>query len=303
MTMNYTKSDLFEKPLIGDLTALEVVPSEYPTLFYTVRDIANIDPKTESFCVKKQILRREIPSSWYRKHLDALDITDADGATPMAKARSAFARDYRVRLAGYSWQAPGDSRLRVVPLLNLLEGLKLYCFEAQKNKDVRVYNEKQAVVKVSSRSPKERQHDIVLLHLPMEEGDDWRATTTDGICCKDAMYMMLSLPRPDEHERKIFCEHEIAAYWSVALHPSVRGEPGVREGNPLPAKYSPFIYPSQELVDFGKRLLWRTFTDMDHKRLLNAAEQEVLLQKYVRTIGPKRAFSGRGKLAQRDWQI
>ena len=310
----YTKKQLFKRPHAPSLAN----GSNY--------DVSRIKPEPGILAERVQYLgsRSTIvvegslldeTSRHYRKHALALDITGEAARTPMRKFELALQRSDDVEFSGYAWRGfSPDSRPRVVPLVKLLEGAKLFAYEMSKvptpradlteeqRLGTRIYDDTTkafydgacAVATVSRRTTKESNHKIILTGVPLRDGAGWRNINASTSCCIDNKFSNVRYTGVGDPKRKIFCSHEIAGYWKVAATLYAEGKEDA-------ARLSPFIAPSQELIDFYKRLTSRVAVKEKHHRLMNEGEMEQVLQAYVRSLPFDHLFSNKGKLAERNW--
>jgi hypothetical protein len=267
-------------------------------------------------------------SIYYKKRGRYLDITDAPGETPMQKLKAALADSDDPTTFGYGYRTLTGNEVQIVPITEILEGRKLFSYEkskAEAPKKVKFYDDTSlvkdegaiGVTQVSSRRPKRSKYVIIVSGIPKVRGDTWRNVRSDHEC-ESRMWAQVkyqtgqkSAAKKKEKQallEKLACSHFIEGYDTQA------DACFNLEHNDLPARYNPFAYVSQELVNFYKKLQTRTFITLETKskktgkvikrnRLLNQAECERLIQVYIRSKPFEYSFSGKTKVKDLSWTV
>ncbi len=199
-----------------------------------------------------------------------------------------------------------DKRTRRIPLIECLEGGKIYCYTHQIEKiagdpsiDIKPYVDAKGVekdgaeivVKVPSRSEKQEKYKITFDSVPVLNNDSkWAIAYSIGSdhVCEHKRYKF-RYNYPDEQERSnvfTFCAHEIASYLAIIDYFK-------NENNRVPLHMSQFAFPTQEAVDFYDKLgfncLIKTPDDKQPRKLIGP-EKEILLWGLVKRRGHDKTF-------------
>jgi len=207
-----------------------------------------------------------------------------------------------------------DFRTRKVSLVDCLEGAQIYAYAHQQHVpiDVKAYDGAarvaregaEIVVSVPSREEKGDRYTFKFSSVPVSDNSEKFAVansiSTDH-ACGDKRFNIRYKNFQDKANSRVFnfCAHEIAGYMEIMDH-------YIREGkNIVPLQMNPFALPTQETVDFYKKLanncLIKTGDD-PRPRKLNDAEREILLWGLVSKLGHDRTFYATEKLRDYDWK-
>ena len=210
-----------------------------------------------------------------------------------------------------------DRRVRRVSLVECLEGARLYAYAHQvpgSRLEVEAYTDAQAVAKdggvfhahVTSRTKRTRPYRFNLTAVPIVDnrnkwGIAW-ATATEGHDCLRGSYMGIRYAMKEDSEIFNWCAHEIAAYLAMMESENTKR-------NRTPLQMSQLALPTQLSVDFYKRLCDSVLIEdpslagRDKKRVLNKAEQEILLWGLVSKRGQRATFFAEAHLKDYNWKL
>jgi hypothetical protein len=298
----YTKQDLFERPTVAELRK-QPGRKLSGDLTHIVKQIAALNDG-ETACLWDELIFIEHPLQ-FKKHAPVISVTS--DLPPAKTLPRAVVEQQDPDVSGYGWWS---GRMHKVPFVKLIEGAKLFAYEARKTPagtrgefEVRMYDDTPqtrtqgalASVQVSSRTSGHGMYTILYAGIPVDEHSSWRNVAAKSTCCLDRLWRDARYGATLDPRAETACSHMIAGYHKVAYA-------YLKQGNKNPAARSPFPVPSQELVDFFKRLdqviLVSERAGKEVCVPLNEAYAEKLLVERIRQY-PDAAFGG--KLLKLDW--
>lgn len=285
-------------------------------------------------CIARPLIPSRYESSWhFLRHgtrvratgLDAVMGTIRGRGTPVDLRMRAFQKvqDTPGIYSGYEYEpreihpyAPVDTRVRRVSLVEVLEGARIYAYVHQvpmAGIDIERYENAEAVgkdgavypVKVPSRTKGRRRYNFNMLSVPLRDNlQKWKiawGTASQGHDCKRGQYMF-RYSKKEDSEIFNWCAHEIAAYLEITgMHR--------KEKNRVPLQMSQIALPTPQAVEFYKRLCDSVLIEdaalaaSDKRRVLNKAEQEILLWGLVQKKGHHATFFAQDHLKEYDWNL
>lgn len=232
-------------------------------------------------------------------------------------------------LSGYITRPPEgavDQIPRKIALVSCLDGAEIFGYAHQvpgveiKLKDyddskISTIEGGRFVFQVPSRTPKHSRWDVGLESVAVED-NDWKYVIAQNIdsdhTCPEKRFnrelRFKYLPnrgRDRAEKSKViqFCPHDVAPYLELA------DTLWNQDKNIVPLAANPFALPTQETVDFYKKLLnnvlieYKTKAGVLATRHLNQAEQEAFLWGYVAINGHDKTFFATQDLKQYDWSV
>ncbi len=237
--------------------------------------------------------------------------------TPVQLREEAFNKIQNNAYCGYSFNpfmAP-DKRIRKVSLVECLEGARIYGYANQQIEGkpsisvVKSYKDSSGVekdgadiiVKVPSRTKRKSRYNIKFMSVPVADSRmKWGIAygiSTDHNCMHKKYLIRFKHKNDKETSRQLnFCSHEIAGYLGIIDHYYNKHK------NIIPLQMSQFAIPTQETVDFYKKLCNNCLIETDKQaRKLNAAEKEILLWGLVYKLGHDSTFYAAEKVKNYNW--
>lgn len=195
-----------------------------------------------------------------------------------------------------------DLRKRKVPLVEIIEGIKLLHYAAQRAKGITVlkaYDDTDEVaakgvtvkLRVPSRSIKQQRYEFNAENIPLSDNEQILKIALDYVtshnCADKDSLIQYKVMSPDESPHVFLNDaHDIAAYFAVAQHYA-------ELGNDIPTLASPFLFPNTEMLKLYERFFYQAVTlknqlgkvQKSNMRPLNTQEMEVLMQAAVIKLG------------------
>ncbi len=298
-------------------------------------------PEDQYLLVTRPLVPHDYESSWHflrhgaRVGLGLGESLEVTARTVAKERRLPVPVDFRIAAFNGLQQAKGlysgyeytpntirpynhrDTRVRRVSLVECLEGARLYAYTHQvvmASIDVEHYTEAKAVEKdgavfhvhVPSRGKGAPRYRFNITSVPIIDnaqkwGIAWGAAS-EGHDCLRGMYMGLRYASKEDSQVFNWCAHEIAAYIAMMGEMS-------KKGNRVPLQMSQIALPTQLTVDFYKRLCDSVLIhdeELQSKnklRVLNKAEQEILLWGLVHKRGHHPTFFADGNVSKYDWNL
>lgn len=260
----------------------------------------------------------EVKLKRYRTVEDAI----VEAKTPVQLRRQKFNGLYSHKYCSYSFipLVGNDARKRKVPLVECLEGARLYAYMHQVPGTfarVKAYSDAKRVeiegaevaFEVPSRREEIRRYQGKLVSVPIIDAPEKFAIApsigSDHSCAAKRFsirYMYID----DKETSKVFnfCSHEIAAYLKLI-------EQEKQEGNFIPLEMCEFAIPSQKTVDYYLKILNNTLIRdenikaKDKLRKPNKADIELMLWAWVKELRHDKTFySDRardGRVKEYNW--
>lgn len=187
---------------------------------------------------------------------------------PYQFIEKAFNDIYDFKRSYYSFKPIGvDSVTRGVLPVDLVDAVYLYYYSVhnargieimldEKNQPERVDEEGASmVVRVSSRTEKKSKHEFSWMYFPLINNKHKHgialSSSTYGHNCGDSLYNKgLRYKRRGSNESsrlKLYCAHEIAAYWGICEH-------YIKQKNKIPLEMSYFAIPTELTIRFDKKV-------------------------------------------------
>lgn len=208
-----------------------------------------------------------------------------------------------------------DFRTRKVSLVDCLEGAQIYAYSHQQPVpiEVKAYDGARrvaveganVVVSVPSREDKGDRYKLKFSSVPVCDNSNKfviaNSILTDH-ACGDKRFDIRYKNFYDKESSRVFrfCAHEIAGYLATMDHYVKTGK------NFVPLEMNPFALPTQETVDFYKKLannvLIKTGSDSTPRKL-NDVEREILLWGLVSRLGHDKTFYATKKMRDYNWKV
>jgi hypothetical protein len=207
-----------------------------------------------------------------------------------------------------------DQRKRRFSLVEELEGAKIFAYSHQNPAtgiEVKPYDDSAAVetqgaeiiVSVPSRTQKQPRHKFKFSSVPIVDSKEkWGIAhniATDHTCDRKRFDIRYRYKDDKESSRVFnFCAHEAAAYLAIIDHY------WLNEKNIRPLEMSQFAIPTQDTVDFYRKLSENCLIqgkDETKPRKLTKAEKEILLWGLVQNKGHDATFFATEKVRDYDW--
>jgi len=275
-------------------------------------------------------------NSWhFLRHGDRVPLRGSIDVDPERAPREATPVDYRIRAfhalkermgaySGYEYHpidirphAPVDARIRRISLVECLEGARIFAYTHQvpmASIDVEQYTNAGAVakdgatfpVKVPSRQKGSRRYSFSMVSVPLANNShkfriSW-GSLSRGHNCKRSQYMGLRYSAKEDSEVFNWCAHEVSAYLQIMALQR-------KNDNRIPLQMSQIALPTPATKDFYKRLCDSvllqdpSIESRDRLRVLNKAEQEILLWGLVYKKDHHTSFFAKDHLGKYDWAL
>lgn len=257
---------------------------------------------------------REVKLKRYR----SLEQIAKSRKTPVQLREEAFNKIHNKAYSGYSFKPfmRLDTRTRKVSLVECLEGTRIYCYANQQIEGkpsitvVKSYKDSSGVekdgadiiVKVPSRIKKMARYNIKFMSVPVVDSRmKWSIAygiSTDHNCMHKKYLIRFKYKNDKETSRQFnFCAHEIAGYLGIIDHFHNKHK------NLIPLQMSQFAIPTQDTVDFYKKLCNNSLIRIDSQvRKLNKAEKEILLWGLVYKLDHDSTFYATEKVKDYNWK-
>ncbi len=262
----------------------------------------------------------EVKLKRYRTAEDA--VTDAK--TPVQIRKQKFNGLYSHKYCSYSFMplSGNDWRKRKVPLVECLEGARLYAYMNQVPGTfarVKAYSDAKRVeiegaevaFEVPSRRDEIRRYQGKLVSVPMIDAPEKFAIAPSigsDHSCSSKRFSIRYMYLDDKETSKVFnfCAHEIAAYLKLI-------EQQKKEESLVPLEMCEFAIPSQKTVDYYLRILNSTLIRdenikaKDKLRKPNKADIELMLWAWVKELKHDRTFysdkARDGRVKDYNWSV
>jgi len=244
------------------------------------------------------------------------------GKTPVQLREEAFDSILGTNYCGYSFVPLGnDSRKRKVPLVECLEGARLFAYAHQSGVGIKVkpyadakrvrIDGAEVVVEVPSRTQGERRMRFKLTSVPYVDSKEKYIVSlnigSDHSCPSKRFNIRYRYTDDKESSGVVnMCAHEIGGYLELI-------QQAIGDKNLIPLQMSQFAIPSQETVDYYLRLCNNVLVrdnglvSKDQLRKMNRAEKEIALWAFVKSLGHDRTFyaesSRDGNVRDYTWSI
>lgn len=200
-----------------------------------------------------------------------------------------------------------DRITRKISLVNCVDGAQLYAYMQNNSTSTKIldFDESlrvgkdgaQVIVSVPSRTPKESNHKIKFISLPVIDNEDKYGIAyslrTEGHDCMDKLVTNIAFNLPyfkkDSHFVS-FCDHEIAAY--LHLIDYFHNE----KQNIIPLQMSLFAIPTNEIIELKKSLENKVVIEKLNEKgqlkdyPLTESEKELFYWGAVQKYGPESTF-------------
>jgi len=272
----------FPKPFFKEPSAAEILKADSiriitgPSLVQKIKDIEKdqagiilCDLIPKQFDGKDEFDR----SRKFMKHgpelkirrLHSLADAEKEERLPVELRREAFGSLANRAYPGYSTKPflRPDKRTRRFSLGENCAGTQLYCYASHFNEEIVIkpYDDAKRsgregakiAAKIPSRTLGKDPYEFMVYSVPIEDGPEklalaWHVWTTHS-CRKKQWNIRYNFEDAKEDSEQIsLCSHEVAAY--LAIMEYYKDE----QSNALPADMNPFAVPSQQDVDFYKKL-------------------------------------------------
>jgi len=271
------------------------------------------------------------PTRKFRKHGEEVRIKRfrsqahaiSHGRTPVQLREQAFNAVTDQDYCAYSIMPLGrDRRKRKVPLVECLEGARIYAYAHQvigTKIKIRPYSDArrvrfegaEVIAEVPSRTEGRERHQLKLMSVPIVDSPEKYAIVpnigSDHSCGTKRFNIRYRYADDKENSGVInLCAHEIAAYFQLVQQELERNK------NVIPLQMCPFAIPTQQTVDFYLNLennvLVRdsSLKSKDKLRKPRVEEKEIALWALVKELGHDRTFystlSRDGPLRNYSWE-